>query len=156
MHSALAAIFHFIASKAIASIWFYVVVAMNHFTLPTAYLEDDRMDWPTNHITGSMNLGFDLFTTWFTGHLNYQIEHHLFPTMPKHHLPLIQAEVEAYCKQYGLVYNCLSMYGAVQVLYHKLKIVSTHVDSVNVKVSHRDSRSKNSRIASGSLGLFGE
>jgi len=43
----------------------------------------------TCHVTGlqvnaTCNVEGGRFNDWFTGHLNYQIEHHLFPTMPRH------------------------------------------------------------------------
>ena len=30
---------------------------------------------------------------WFMGGLNFQIEHHLFPMMPRHNLPVIKPRV---------------------------------------------------------------
>ncbi len=49
------------------------------------------------------------FNDWFTGGLNRQIEHHLFPTMPRHNLDKISGEVEALCQKHGLVYEDVSM-----------------------------------------------
>jgi fatty acid desaturase len=41
------------------------------------------------------------FNDWFTGHLNYQIEHHLFPTMPRHNYPLVAPMVRKLLAQHG-------------------------------------------------------
>lgn len=49
------------------------------------------------------------FNDWFTGGLNYQIEHHLFPTMPRHHLPAVAGRVEAICAKHGLPYEACGM-----------------------------------------------
>jgi fatty acid desaturase len=38
------------------------------------------------------------------GGLNYQIEHHLFPSMPSAHLRRAQPIVEAYCAKLGVSY----------------------------------------------------
>ena len=35
-------------------------------------------------VNATCNVEGGPFNDWFTGHLNYQIEHHLFPTMPRH------------------------------------------------------------------------
>merc|ERR1719421_758736 len=35
---------------------------------------------------------------WFMGGLNYQIEHHLFPSMPRHHLPQCAEYVKKICE----------------------------------------------------------
>ncbi|MCT9082237.1 fatty acid desaturase family protein [Streptomyces fulvoviolaceus] len=43
-------------------------------------------------------------TDWFLGGLNYQIEHHLFPSMPRPHLRLAQPLVRAHCRELGIPY----------------------------------------------------
>ena len=42
-----------------------------------------------------------VLTDWFLGGLNYQIEHHLFPSMPRPHLRLAQPLVRAHCRVAG-------------------------------------------------------
>lgn len=44
-------------------------------------------------------------TDFFFGGLNYQIEHHLFPTMPRNRLPKAVAIVRPYCEQHGIAYH---------------------------------------------------
>ena len=39
------------------------------------------------------------------GGLNYQIEHHLFPTMPRNNLRLAQPHVRAFCEAHGIAYS---------------------------------------------------
>jgi fatty acid desaturase len=41
---------------------------------------------------------------WFFGGLDRQIEHHLFPTMPRHNHARIAADVRALCSAHGLTY----------------------------------------------------
>ncbi len=43
------------------------------------------------------------------GGLNFQIEHHLFPTLPRHNLRYAQAGVQALCAKHGLAYENCSM-----------------------------------------------
>jgi len=45
------------------------------------------------------------FMTWFTGGLNYQIEHHLFPMVARHHLGKIHPVVKQMCKKHGIKYH---------------------------------------------------
>ncbi|KAF3854900.1 hypothetical protein F7725_022955 [Dissostichus mawsoni] len=40
-----------------------------------------RHDWV---LKATCNIKQSPFNDWFSGHLNFQIEHHLFPTMPRH------------------------------------------------------------------------
>ncbi|MEV4973946.1 fatty acid desaturase family protein [Streptomyces scopuliridis] len=53
----------------------------------------------------SRNVRGGLLTDWFLGGLNYQIEHHLFPSMPRPHLRLAQPMVRAHCRALGLPYT---------------------------------------------------
>ena len=50
------------------------------------------------------NMSLDKWTTWFTGGLNYQIEHHLFPTMPRHHLPSIADKIQTIFRIHNIPY----------------------------------------------------
>jgi len=40
-----------------------------------------------------------------SGHLGYQIEHHLFPDLPAVRYPEIAAQVREICARYGQAYN---------------------------------------------------
>ncbi|BCL32427.1 fatty acid desaturase family protein [Streptomyces aurantiacus] len=53
----------------------------------------------------SRNVRRGLLTDWFLGGLNYQIEHHLFPSMPRPHLKLAQPLVRAHCQELGIPYT---------------------------------------------------
>ncbi|MFJ4922865.1 fatty acid desaturase family protein [Streptomyces sp. NPDC088725] len=53
----------------------------------------------------SRNIRGGVLTDWFLGGLNYQIEHHLFPSMPRPHLRLAQPLVRAHCASLGVPYT---------------------------------------------------
>jgi linoleoyl-CoA desaturase len=42
--------------------------------------------------------------TWYLGGLNYQVEHHLFPTICHVHYPAISGIVKSTCEEYGVPY----------------------------------------------------
>jgi fatty acid desaturase len=44
-------------------------------------------------------------TDWVYGGLNYQIEHHLFPSMSRNRLRLAQRIVAAFCRERGISYH---------------------------------------------------
>lgn len=61
-----------------------------------------------------------LIDVWYGG-LNYQIEHHLFPTMPRGNLAKAQPVIRAYCQRHGLAYYETSMarsYGEILSYLH--------------------------------------
>ena len=50
------------------------------------------------------------------GGLNYQIEHHLFPSMPRPNLRRAQPVVQRFCERHGISYqetSARASYGAV-------------------------------------------
>ena len=48
--------------------------------------------------------------TWYLGGLNYQVEHHLFPTVPHVHYPAIAEIVETVCQERGAPYYSVSTF----------------------------------------------
>jgi fatty acid desaturase len=52
----------------------------------------------------SRNIRGGALTDWFLGGLNYQVEHHLFPSMPRPHLRIAQPLVRARCRELGIPY----------------------------------------------------
>jgi len=46
-----------------------------------------------------------LLSARFTGGLNRQIEHHLFPTLPRHNLQKAEKLIAALCSKHGLLYE---------------------------------------------------
>ncbi|VDP60214.1 unnamed protein product [Schistosoma mattheei] len=71
--------------------------------MPVDY--DRAEPWFRLQLNGTCNVENSLFNDWFTGHLNFQIEHHLFPTMPRHNYHLVRPYVKALCEKYNLPYR---------------------------------------------------
>jgi fatty acid desaturase len=56
---------------------------------------------------------------WFGG-LNYQIEHHLFPSMARNQLNAAQATVQAFCQARAIPYHETSVWQAYRAIFHHL------------------------------------
>ena len=56
-------------------------------------------------ITTTRNVDDAPFTGWFMGGLHHQIEHHIFPTVPRHNLKYCRAMVEPIAKKHGVPYR---------------------------------------------------
>ena len=54
------------------------------------------------------------------GGLNYQIEHHLFPSMPRPNLRRVQGLVRDFCTDTGLGYSEESFAGSFRQIIHHL------------------------------------
>lgn len=68
---------------------------------------------------------FYLLSHGFQGGLNLQIEHHLFPTMPRHNLLKVRPLVQQFCKEHGYPYEELSYFECLREVEKKLHRVSS-------------------------------
>ncbi|MFF3512477.1 fatty acid desaturase family protein [Streptomyces sp. NPDC002573] len=80
------------------------VFAPNHKGMPT-FTGDDRPDFLRRQVLTSRNVRGGRFTDLMLGGLNYQVEHHLFPSMPTPHLRRAQVVVRAHCAEIGVPYH---------------------------------------------------
>ncbi|MEU8801819.1 acyl-CoA desaturase [Spirillospora sp. NPDC048819] len=64
----------------------------------------ERWDHLRRQVLTSRNVRGGLFTDWFMGGLNYQIEHHLFPSMPRCSLRRVRPLVREHCAEVGVPY----------------------------------------------------
>jgi fatty acid desaturase len=78
-----------------------------------------RSDFLRRQVLTSRNVRGGWLTDLALGGLNYQIEHHLFPSMPRPNLRRAQVLIEAFCQQQGLPYCQSSVAGSyAQALRH--------------------------------------
>uniref|UniRef100_A0A3B3THZ4 acyl-CoA (8-3)-desaturase n=1 Tax=Poecilia latipinna TaxID=48699 RepID=A0A3B3THZ4_9TELE len=88
--------------------WFVWVTQMNHIPMEIEY--EKNQDWLTMQLQATCNIEQSLFNDWFSGHLNFQIEHHLFPMMPRHNYHLVVPRVRAMCEKHGVPYEIKSLW----------------------------------------------
>jgi fatty acid desaturase len=85
--------------------------APNHKGMPVLAAAD-RSDFLRRQVLTSRNVRGGWLTDVALGGLNYQIEHHLFPSMPRPNLRRSQTLVRAFCQQQGLPYCQTSLLGS--------------------------------------------
>jgi fatty acid desaturase len=64
-------------------------------------------------------------TDFWYGGLNYQIEHHLFPSMPRNRLREAQCLIKAFCQEHAIPYYETSMLRSYQEILQYLHHVSS-------------------------------
>ncbi|MGC4767853.1 fatty acid desaturase family protein [Micromonospora sp. DT44] len=77
--------------------------APNHKGMPMPTAEDE-LDFLRKQVLTSRNVRGNWLVDTALGGLNYQIEHHLFPNMPRANLRRAQPIVRAYCAEQGISY----------------------------------------------------
>ncbi len=92
-----------------------MVFAPNHKGMPLVPKEA-KLDFLTRQVAMSRNVRGTWALDVAMGGLNYQIEHHLFPSMPRPHLRRAAPMIAAYCARHGVPYTVtglLESYGIV-------------------------------------------
>ncbi len=96
--------FAFIAvHQALFGLYMGSCFAPNHKGMPVLTAADD-LDFLRRQVLTSRNIKGGVLVDFMVGGLNYQIEHHLFPSMPRANLRKAQPIVSAYCAEIGVSY----------------------------------------------------
>ena len=115
----------------IRNLWAYVVIFCGHFPdgaekFDPAVLENEtKPEWYLRQMLGSANFDAGRVLAFMSGHLCYQIEHHLFPDLPANRLPQIAERVRAVCDKFDLPYTTgplVSQYLLAFRTIHKLAL----------------------------------
>jgi fatty acid desaturase len=77
--------------------------APNHKGMPVLSA-DDQTDFLRRQVLTARNVRGNWLVDFALGGLNYQIEHHLFPSMPRPNLRRSQAIVREFCRRHDLAY----------------------------------------------------
>jgi fatty acid desaturase len=91
--------------------WAYAVIYCGHLTERTATFREedlaaeDRAGWYARQIMGSSNFEIGRLGHVLSGHLGFQIEHHLFPNIPAWRYPEMAPRVREICERNGLPYT---------------------------------------------------
>ncbi|GIG30623.1 fatty acid desaturase family protein [Cellulomonas marina] len=78
--------------------------APNHKGMPIVP-EGSRLDFLSKQVLTSRNIRGGAGIRSLMGGLNYQVEHHLFPSMPRPHLKRAAEIVKAHCAEHGVPYT---------------------------------------------------
>jgi linoleoyl-CoA desaturase len=81
------------------------VVENAQFETPDVKNYKVENEWAVHQIQTTANFATkSKIVSWFTGGLNYQVEHHLFPRISHVHYPKISELVRETCEQFGIQY----------------------------------------------------
>ena len=104
-----------VVHKAAGGFYMASVFAPNHKGMPQVE-RDARPDFLRAQVLTARNVRASRVKDFWYGALNYQIEHHLFPTMARNRLPEAQKIVRAYCAEIGVPYYETSIWRSYREL----------------------------------------
>lgn len=112
------------------ALFYFVTVAVTGVVLSTVFqlahtVEEARFaapppdaahmpdSWAVHQVAATVDFAQqDRLVSWLVGGLNFQIEHHLFPTLSHVNYPAIAGVVEQTCKEFGVPYHVNPSFGA--------------------------------------------
>jgi NADPH-dependent stearoyl-CoA 9-desaturase len=100
-----------VVANGLRNAWAYLVIVCGHFVdgaekfEPSVLQDETKPDWYLRQMLGTGNFRAGRVLAFMSGHLCYQIEHHLFPDLPSNRLPEIAERVRALCVTYDLPYT---------------------------------------------------
>ncbi|MBC7591985.1 MAG: acyl-CoA desaturase [Salinibacterium sp.] len=101
--------------------------APNHIGMPILP-KGSKVDFLRRQVLTSRNIKGGHVMNHFMGGLNYQIEHHLFPSMARPHLRRAGEIVREYCQAKGILYTEVALMPAYGTVVTYLNEVGRNVD----------------------------
>ncbi len=105
------AVVFILVQQGLFGVYLGVSFAPNHKGMPILTRHEEQ-DFLRRQVLTSRNIRGNWLTDLALGGLNYQIEHHLFPSMPRPNLRRSQPLISEFCRQHGLPYAQASLFGS--------------------------------------------
>ena len=118
--SPLKAVAFIAVQQAVFSVYLGCSFAPNHKGMPIVDPEAG-LSFVRRQVITSRNIAGGRFTNLLLGGLNYQIEHHLFPSMPRPNLARAQGIVRAFCLENDLGYEEDTLMGSYRQTLRSLR-----------------------------------
>ena len=119
--SPLKALAFLVVQQAVFSVYLGISFAPNHKGMPIIESASEA-GFARRQVVTARNISGGRLTTFMLGGLNYQIEHHLFPSMPRPNLRRVQGLVRDFCAAADLGYSEESFVESFRQIIHHLSV----------------------------------
>jgi fatty acid desaturase len=126
--SPLKALAFIVIQQAVFSLYLGISFAPNHKAMPIIE-SGSTAGYARRQVITARNISGGWFTTFMLGGLDRQIEHHLFPSMPRPNLRLVQGLVRDFCIAADLGYSEESFAESFRQIMHHLSEAGAAVPS---------------------------
>lgn len=112
-------------SESIGGAAIALIVFMNHYALDLHQPSNGKeISYFEMQVGGTRNINPGPIMNWLSGGLNLQIEHHLFPTMPRNNLLKIRPLVQKFSEDNGFKYETMTWFECLYEVECKLKKIA--------------------------------
>jgi len=121
MPSLYAAASWWLLANGIGGCFIAIIVFTSHYACET-YDPNDRcqLNFVDLQLYTTRNIKPGPIMDWFAGGLNYQIEHHLFPQMPRNKLNAVSKLTRQWCAENNIPYQCEDFQTCIKLLLDRL------------------------------------
>ena len=113
-----------VASLFIAGFLVAIVVTCNHET-EDIIATDANYCFTTDQFLSTRGVRCDdPITEYLFGGMQYQLEHHLFPTMPRYYFPKLRPIIKQFAEKHGLPFKVSGVYEIIRLNYNVIKTYS--------------------------------
>lgn len=99
------------------------VFAPNHKGMPMLG-PGSELGFLERQVVTARNVRGSIVVDWWYGGLNYQIEHHLFPSLPRNQLRRAQPLVRSFCAEHGVPYHETGLLESCREVFRSLDAAS--------------------------------
>lgn len=143
-YSIISAYLLFMVCKMFTFMYMFGHFSLSHSTTGVTP-ENKSLLWFEYAIRHSVNISTkSVWISWVMGYLNFQIEHHLFPSMPQYKNAMAAPYVRAFCEKwnvpvdYDIQYKELSYFEAWKQMFTNLNEVGKHYFHNEVNENHKE------------------
>src|SRR5450755_4235316 len=113
----------FVLSQSLAGVYLALVIAPNHKGMPM-WPPGTSLSFLERQVLSSRNVTPNRTSDFVFGGLNYQVEHHLFPTMPRVHFSAARKLVMPFCAAHGLPYTEMGAWASYRLVIAEVRRVA--------------------------------
>ncbi|KMT20388.1 hypothetical protein BVRB_1g003860 [Beta vulgaris subsp. vulgaris] len=102
----------FVLSSFVVTAFQHIQFTLNHFSADVYVGQPKGNDWVEKQTFGSIDINVASYMDWLFGGLQFQLEHHLFPRLPRCNLRKVSPVVKDLCKKHNMPYRSLTFWEA--------------------------------------------
>lgn len=123
------AIFYHLITLWISGIYLFGHFSLSHSFMPTLE-KHENANWVINALEHTVDIApQNKLVSWVMGHLNNQVVHHLFLSMPQYRGPEVSKELILFCKKWDLKYTIIGYFEAWYLMFKNLSDVGMKIFS---------------------------
>lgn len=106
LQTAASRIVFLLVCQSLGGLFIAVVFTVGHNAMHIFTTEEMKnTDFVRLQVRSTRDITPTVFNMWFSGGLAYQVEHHIWPTLPRHSLPLASKILQRFCSKYNIPYT---------------------------------------------------